>query len=204
VFHESRRERAIHRTTPQDRIGNPTRRDLGEAGLARRDFLRYLAASPLLLSAGSARAVESLLAEAASSDAGLRELIAAATEAVNVFDFEPVARRNLSPAHYTFLSMGIQDEFTLRANREAFGRVRLRPRRLMVLDWDFVDRIREETSMKLVLEGILTHEDARLAAFGQEGVETVLEILRGELETIMTEMGTVDVAAITQAHVAIR
>jgi 4-hydroxymandelate oxidase len=36
-----------------------------------------------------------------------------------------------------------------------------------------------------------------LAAFGQEGVEAVLAILRRELETIMTEMGTRDLASIT-------
>jgi hypothetical protein len=40
-----------------------------------------------------------------------------------------------------------------------------------------------------------------LAAFGQAGVEAVLAILRRELETIMTEMGTPDVGSITPAHV---
>jgi isopentenyl diphosphate isomerase/L-lactate dehydrogenase-like FMN-dependent dehydrogenase len=360
------------------------------------------------------------------------ELLASAADAINVFDFEPVAKRKLLPAHYTYLSMGVQDEFTLRANREAFGQVQLRPRRLvdvreldtstevlgaklscpivlapagrqkafhpeaelavaraarrkdhlqilstgtstriqevanargapiwfqlytsrhwpisrlqlreaeeagcpvvvltvdqvglgrnrdslhryrrrqnpkcqachqslsekiqrgadglgidlrdlfqdsMILDWDVVDRIRGETSMKLVVKGILTHEDARLcvehgvdgivvsnhggraedsglasievlpevvaavkgripilidsgfrrgtdvfkavalgasavcigrpylwglAAFGQDGVEAVLAILRREFETIMTEMGTPSLAAITPTHV---
>ena len=41
-----------------------------------------------------------------------------------------------------------------------------------------------------------------LAAFGQDGVEAVLSILRRELRTIMTEMGTRDIASITPAHVA--
>ena len=40
-----------------------------------------------------------------------------------------------------------------------------------------------------------------LAAFGQEGVESVLGILRRELETIMTQMGTPSLDAITLAHV---
>ena len=146
----------------------------------------------------------------------------------------------------------------------------------IILDWDVVDRIRDGTSMKLVVKGILTAEDAALcvehgvdgivvsnhggraedsglasievlpeiaeavagripilidsgfrrgsdvfkalalgasavcigrpylwglAAFGQEGVEAVLAILRRELETIMIEMGTRDLASITAAHV---
>lgn len=403
-------------------------------GVARREFLRFLAGSPLLLSAVSAAEAEQLFAAVAQEgdSAAVSELLASAADAINLFDFEVVAKRNLSPAHYTYLSMGIQDEFTLRANRVAFGQVQLRPRRLvdvrkldtsteilgtqlscpivlapagsqkvfhpegelavaraarskdhlqilstgsstpiqevveargapiwfqlytsryrtmyahqlreaeevgcpvvvltvdqvglgrnrdslnryhrrqnrecqtchqslaekiqrrtdalgidlrdwiqnaMVLDWDVVDRIRAETSMKLVIKGILTHEDASrcvehgvdgivvsnhggraedsglasiealpevvsavrgripvlvdsgfrrgtdvfkalalgasavcigrpylwgLAAFGQDGVETVLAILRREFETIMTEMGTADLGAITPAYI---
>lgn len=409
-------------------------RDRGPAGFARREFLRFLAGSPLLLSAAPAAAIEQLLVAAGQEEAAIAkaELLDSAADAINVFDFEPVAKRNLLPAHYTYLSMGVQDEFTLRANREAFGGFRLRPRRLvdvrgldtslellgtklsspialapagaqkafhpegelavaraarrmdhvqilstgtsvriqevaeargapvwfqlytprhwpvtylqlreaeevgcpvvvltvdqiglgrnrdslhryrrrqnpecqachqslaekihrgtdalgidlrdvvqdsMILDWGVVDRIRDGTSMKLVIKGILTAEDARLcvehgvdgivvsnhggraedsglasievlpeiaaaiggripilvdsgfrrgtdvfkalalgasavcigrpylwglAAFGQDGVEAVLSILRRELETIMTEMGTPDLGSITPAHV---
>ena len=99
----------------------------------RREFLRFLVGSPLLLSALPAAAVETLLGAAAPGPAGEpeRELLQVATDAINVFDFEPVAKRKLLPAHYTYLSMGVQDEFTLRANREAFGKFQLRPRRLV-------------------------------------------------------------------------
>jgi len=108
------------------------RRD-GRASIARREFLRFVAASPLLLQATSSTALESLLVASRPGDppVGNRELIGSASEAINVFDFEPVAKRNLLPAHYTYLSMGVQDEFTLRANREAFGSFQLRPRRLV-------------------------------------------------------------------------
>ena len=407
---------------------------LGRVRFARREFLRFLAGSPLLLSSAPAAAAERLMAAVAQEgEVALEtEQLASAADAINVFDFEAVAKRNLLPSHYTYLSMGVQDEFTLRANREAFGQVQLRPRRLvdvrelntsteilgtklscpiilapagslkafhaegelavaraakredhlqilstgtstriqevaeargapiwfqlytsrqwplsllqlreaeetgspvvvltvdqmglgrnrdslhryrrrqnpecqgchqslgekiqrgtdalgidlrdwiqdaMILDWEVVDRIRNETSMKLVIKGILTHEDARLcvehgvdgivvsnhggraedsglasiaalpeivsavggripilvdsgfrrgtdifkavalgasavcigrpylwglAAFGQDGVEAVLAILRRELETIMTEMGTPSLATITPAHV---
>jgi isopentenyl diphosphate isomerase/L-lactate dehydrogenase-like FMN-dependent dehydrogenase len=380
------------------------------------------------------------LLRAATGDRSLdQDRISTAAEALNVFDLQAVARRNLSPAHYTYLSMGVEDEVTLRANRTAFADLQLRPRRLvdvrdvdtsldllesglscpillapigsqrayhaegelavaraarrrdclpilsmgssvpmqevataygrppwaqiygnrsgwvtrhflrqaeatgcpvvvltvdivglptmrerieryrrdddpgcrschdsmggrllrgatgaaeaigldlmrlaaesMVLDWDVVDRIRDATSMKLVIKGILTHEDAHaciehgvdgvivsnhggraednglttiealpeivraidgripvlvdsgfrrgtdvfkalalgasavcvgrpyvwgLAAFGQEGVEAVLSLLRRELETIMRQMGTRDLRSITRDHLRAR
>lgn len=40
-----------------------------------------------------------------------------------------------------------------------------------------------------------------LAAFGQDGVDAVLGLLRREFETIMTEMGTRDLASILPAHI---
>lgn len=44
-------------------------------------------------------------------------------------------------------------------------------------------------------------QPAGLAAFGQEGVEAVLALLRRELEMVMTEMGTRDLASIVPASV---
>jgi isopentenyl diphosphate isomerase/L-lactate dehydrogenase-like FMN-dependent dehydrogenase len=42
----------------------------------------------------------------------------------------------------------------------------------LTLDWDYVDRIRDATSMKLVLKGILGREDASLAV--EHGVDAVI------------------------------
>jgi isopentenyl diphosphate isomerase/L-lactate dehydrogenase-like FMN-dependent dehydrogenase len=42
----------------------------------------------------------------------------------------------------------------------------------LTLDWDYVDRIRDATSMKLVLKGILTHEDASLCL--EHGVDGII------------------------------
>ena len=139
--------------------------------------------------------------------------------------------------------------------------------------WEFVDRLKVATSMKVLLKGIVTREDAELAvqhgvdglfcsnhggraenslratidslpevvqgaagripvicdggfrrgtdifkamalgassigigrpyiwglgAFGQEGVETVLTLLRNELELVMRQMGTTSIAAISR------
>ena len=143
-------------------------------------------------------------------------------------------------------------------------------------DWDFVERLRDSTTMKLLLKGIVAKEDAELAvkhgidgvivsnhggrtedsgrgtieslvevvegvqgripvivdggfrrgtdifkaialgasavmigrpyiwglaAFGQQGVEAVLDILRKELRTVMRQAGTVRLDAISRAHV---
>ena len=101
---------------------------------SRRQFLKWLAASPLAASPGLA----ALAAETPSklpdpmiwAPANLQELIKDPKDAINVFDFEPVARVNMPPAHFGYMASGIDDELTLRANREAFARVKLRPRRL--------------------------------------------------------------------------
>ena len=52
-------------------------------------------------------------------------------DAINVFDFEPVMRNNVPPAHFGYMASGIDDEVTLRANREGFLKFQLRPRRLV-------------------------------------------------------------------------
>ena len=144
------------------------------------------------------------------------------------------------------------------------------------MDWDFVDRLKESTSMRLVLKGVVTAEDASLAvehdvdgiivsnhggrsedsgrstieclpevidavdgripvivdsgfrrgtdifkalalgadaiaigrpylwglaSFGQEGVETVLDLLARELEIVMQQAGTTRIADIRRSHI---
>jgi isopentenyl diphosphate isomerase/L-lactate dehydrogenase-like FMN-dependent dehydrogenase len=59
------------------------------------------------------------------------EPIASPDLALNVFDFEAVARRALSPAHFAYMATGVDDDITLRANREGLERYQLRARRLM-------------------------------------------------------------------------
>ena len=61
----------------------------------------------------------------------LDQLIATPKEAINVFDFEPVMHKNVPPAHFGYMASGIDDEVTLRANREGFLKFQLRPRRLV-------------------------------------------------------------------------
>src|SRR6478735_10322528 len=102
----------------------------------RRRFLQYLAASPLLAGGTSALA-ETILPKTMVPDPlmwGPRQsdhLIKSPKEAINVFDLEPVCRQNVPPAHFGYMASGIDDEVTLRANREGFLKFQFRPRRLV-------------------------------------------------------------------------
>src|SRR5437763_2055166 len=101
----------------------------------RRRFLQVLAASPLAAAGGALAQV--LQPGSRLSDPLMwapfdpANLIKDPREAINVFDFEPVARQNVPPAHFGYMASGIDDEVTLRANREDFLKFQLRPRRLV-------------------------------------------------------------------------
>src|SRR5437588_8709039 len=105
---------------------------------SRRRFLQFLAGSPLW----AAGAVEAFAGEAFMPGTKLPdplmwapmradELIKSPKEAINVFDFELVCRKNVPPAHFGYMASGIDDEVMLRANREGFLKFQLRPRRLV-------------------------------------------------------------------------
>src|SRR3954454_20869637 len=99
-------------------------------------FLQYLAASPLLAAGGSTALAETLLPKSKLPDPLMwapldaNKLIKTPKEAINVFDLEPVCRQNVPPAHFGYMASGIDDEVTLRRNREDFLKFQLRPRRL--------------------------------------------------------------------------
>ncbi len=108
---------------------------------SRRDFIRYLAGSPVMASLGfSLGSIERVLASGDRGPGRIVEVldqvsdadvIDAADQALNVFDFHPVAKRNLPIAHYAYMATGTDSDETLRANREGFQRFRLRTRRLI-------------------------------------------------------------------------
>src|SRR5687768_14254416 len=85
----------------------------------RREFLKYLAASPLLAMVPS-------LAEAVQQGD-----LAQAAHALDVFDFETAAQRIVPQAHWGYLMSGADGETTLRANREGFSRYQLKARRFV-------------------------------------------------------------------------
>jgi 4-hydroxymandelate oxidase len=81
---------------------------------ARRHFLKLLAASPLL----------------AYLHAQEKDVISSVQEALDVFDFEAAAKKNLLPEHWAYLATGVDDDSTLRANRDGFTRYQIRMRPL--------------------------------------------------------------------------
>ena len=58
------------------------------------------------------------------------QLVDTADEAINVWDLERVAHANTLPQHWAYIHMGVDDFETRYANREAFQKLALRPRRL--------------------------------------------------------------------------
>ena len=104
---------------------------------SRRKFLQFVAASPLIAAADRTALADVLLPKARHADPLMwaplepQHLIKTPKEAINVFDFELVCRQNVAPAHFGYMASGIDDEVTLRANREGFGKFQLRPRRLV-------------------------------------------------------------------------
>ncbi len=102
---------------------------------SRRQFLKFLSGSPLLAFPGfAAWAAESLSKfpdPIMWAPFNPQDLIASPKDAINVFDFEPVMHRNVPPAHFGYMASGVDDDATLRANREGFLKFQLRPRRLV-------------------------------------------------------------------------
>ncbi len=54
-----------------------------------------------------------------------------AKDALSVLDFEPLAQKALPPAHWGYMSTGVDDDLTVRANREAMTHYQIRARRLV-------------------------------------------------------------------------
>jgi 4-hydroxymandelate oxidase len=86
----------------------------------RRAFLRFLAGSPLL----GASLKETVFAQDPLK-------LTSAKDALSLMDFEAAARRELPPAHWGYMASGVDDDATVKINREGFRHFALRPRRLV-------------------------------------------------------------------------
>jgi 4-hydroxymandelate oxidase len=117
---------------------------------SRRQFLAFLAASPLLGAAGidsawferlaaeSPRGAERALdlaqqlsASRAPQDTIRNGVLRSPKDALDVFDFEAAAKARIPVAHWGYLTTGTDDDRTIQANREGFDHWALRPRRLI-------------------------------------------------------------------------
>jgi (S)-2-hydroxy-acid oxidase len=119
----------------------------------RRQFLNFLVASPLL---AAPRLVSEPLARLLGLHVGLgnglgaldeaahtTDVITSPDQALDVMDFEPVARKVLPSAHFGYLATGVDDDATVQANRQGFSKVQIRSRRL-------VDVEKLDTSVRLL------------------------------------------------------
>jgi len=180
-----------------------------DSASSRRQFLRYVAGSPLFALGGinvtqlakmldgspseRRRAVELIQQQAQEPT-----LIASASEALNVFDFEPVARKKVPPAHWGYLATGTDDDETIRANREGFTRWDLHPRRL-------VDVTRIDTSVKMLgttwETPIVINPIGSQRAFHPEGEIAVARAAkaRGHLQVLST-VATSSIEDVTAAR----
>lgn len=151
---------------------------LTSANIARRRLLRFLLASPLGLAIDRGLAAQEVSASPAKLLEALGEKpIGSAADAIDLFDFEVVARRTLPPAHYGYIATGVDGDLTLRANREGLERLQIRARHL-------VDVSRVDTSTELfgspLPSPLFLSPAASQRAFHPEGELAVARAARAE------------------------
>jgi 4-hydroxymandelate oxidase len=182
--------------------------------IARRQFLRFLAGSPLL-AAASAGTIAGLLAAgprqglAQSYDVlrgsrralGPDGIITAPADALDLFEFEPAAKKAMlgqgAPAHWGYLESGVDGDVTRDANHTAYARYNIRVRRL-------IDARKVDTSVKIFGETwaspIFICPVSSLGAYDPEAGVTVARAAGKRNQQIM--LSTVDNASIVDVNKA--
>jgi isopentenyl diphosphate isomerase/L-lactate dehydrogenase-like FMN-dependent dehydrogenase len=155
----------------------------------RRQFLSFLAGSPLAAHAFSQRAF------AQGTPAGDPKFpITKAKDALSVMDFEELARQMLPPAHWGYMASGVDDNATLNANIKAYSHVELRPRRLV--DVSRIDYgielfgVKYDSPIFLCPVGghRMFHPDGELATGRAAKAKNTLQILSTQTSTAVEEV----------------
>ena len=138
-----------------------TRRD------AARSLCSFVAGSPLLWAQEAPR---------------LADRLVSIDELYNVMEFETVARAHMLKAAYDYISGGVDDEWTLRRNRDGFQKITLRPR--LLVDVSKLDLSLELFGQKIEMPILI----APTAGHQQAHPEGELATIRaaGQVKTIMT------------------
>src|SRR5262249_5499443 len=193
--------------------------DIPEASMrktiARRQFLRFLAGSPLL-TASSAGAIASLLAAgsrqvlAQSYDVlrgsrralGPDGIITAAADALDVFELEPAAKKAMlsqgAPAHWGYLESGVEGDVTRDANHSAYARYTIRVRRL-------IDARKVDTSVRIFGETwaspIFICPVSSLGAYNADAGVAVARVAGNRHHQMMlSTVDNADIVAVNKAH----
>src|SRR5579872_6437327 len=93
----------------------------------RRELMNLLAESPYVALGGVATF---FVMRAFAGGSSSSHIIRHPEDALSVLDFEDAAKRKLPNVLWSHLATGVECDGTLRANREGYQHIRLRPRRL--------------------------------------------------------------------------
>jgi len=158
--------------------------------ISRRNFLQLVGSSPLVAATTSyGLSVAEDFDWADSMTKELTDLIVSPNEALNIFDFSRVAKKNLPLAHYGHMASGSDGGYILAENRRAFERVFLRAKRL-------IDVSRIETKLELFGQSLdspillapaggqkMFHPDGELAVARAAGVMNHMQVLSNVTST---------------------
>ncbi len=183
--------------------------------IARRQLLRFFAGSPLL-TAGSLGTIASLLtanpqqALAQSYDVlrgsrrtlGSDGIITSAADALDVFEFEPAAKKAAfsqeAPAHWGYLQSGVDGDVTRDANHTAYAKYNIRVRRL-------IDARKVDTSVKIFGETwaspIFLCPVSSLGAYDPEaGVTVARATAKRDHQMILSTVDNASIVDVNKAH----
>jgi isopentenyl diphosphate isomerase/L-lactate dehydrogenase-like FMN-dependent dehydrogenase len=177
---------------------------------ARRQFLRFLAGSPLLMQASAAGSLASLLAALPGSALAqsydvlraqtrkVGDIIEAPEDALNLLDFEPAARKALPPAHFGYLATGVDGDVTLRANSEDYSKLHIKVSRL-------IDARKLDTRLKLFgseyASPIFLSPVSSQGAFHSEAEIAVARAAGAKnFHMILSTVGNSSIADVSKAH----
>lgn len=145
---------------------------------SRRQFMQFLAASPICSTFGGIS-----FAQAAG------QTVMTPADAIDIFDLEATAHGNIPVAHWGYLSTGVNDDSTLRANRTAFEKYQVRTRRLIdVSDVDTsVEILGQKWPTPIVVAPVGSHK--AFHADGEVGVANAARS-RNHLQLLSTMTST--------------
>jgi len=183
---------------------------------ARRNFLRFLAASPLVATPTVASSIAALLSSApgqglaqsydalrgANVATGSDGIITAPHEALNVFEFEPAAKKALfaqgAPTHWGYLESGVDGDVTRDLNHTAYARYNIRVQRL-------IDARKIDTSVKIFGETwgspIFICPVSSLGAYnGEAGVAVARAAGKRKHQMILSTVDNASIGDVNKAH----
>src|SRR3954468_11113820 len=183
--------------------------------IARRQFLRFLAGSPLL-TAASASTIANLLAAssrqafAQNYDAlrgaevavGADGIITAPSQALDVFEFAPAAKKVLfdagAPTHWGYLESGVDGNVTRDINHTAYAKYNIRVQRL-------IDARKIDTSVKIFGETwaspIFCCPVSSLGAYNPDaGVAVARAASKRKHQMILSTVDNANIADVNKAH----